>query len=278
MSRDVGLTCPEARARIEAYLEGALGKEERARVEAHLASCSACAAHVTRTAVLGGATGQSSGQTAKETEHLLGLFRAHGHHAGPARRAEVPLGISRHRAAEGDHIAYLASSEAEIDAAAGFLKAGFEADEVGVLLGPADAVAQTLDRLQRDGVKPKDKRKAGRLHTIEGGNSGAALLGELAGRISEAVTEGLPRVRILARVGWGRPDWPPEQDLLRLEAETTEAIRRLPTIVMCIYDVRALSPRVVKLGGAHCHPWTLQRGELRDNEDYVPADRSASSE
>lgn len=271
------MTCPEAIERIEAILDGTLPASERADVEAHLAVCPACAAQLararaaielTRASVLAAAEGAAR---QGDADALLRMFRAHGHHGPHARVADVPLGILSHRAAEGDHIAYLAETEAEVEASAGFLRAGFGADEVGLLLGPEETIARTLQALRNAGLDPDDLTRAGRLHTLAE-NTGAPLLAEVGGRISEAVTQGLPRVRVLASLGWERPGWPKERELLRLEAETTEAIRRLPTLAMCIYDLRSVSAGVLQHGCLECHPWTLQRGELRENARHIPTE------
>ena len=79
-------------------------------------------------------------------------------------------------------------------------------------------------------------------------------------------------VRVLGHLGWEHPGWPGEQDILSLEARVTEAVRNLPSVVLCAYDVRALSGRPLLLAGLECHPLTLRRGALRHNEHYVATD------
>src|SRR5215470_3265477 len=127
MSRNDRLSCPQARERIEASLEGTLPASEGQRLEGHLAECSACVTYLARTRRAIALTREAvlpavpdGAPNPAETEALLGMFRARGHHGAPVRLADVPLGIARQRAAEGDHIAYLAASEAELDASAGF--------------------------------------------------------------------------------------------------------------------------------------------------------------
>jgi hypothetical protein len=44
-------------------------------------------------------------------------------------------------------------------------------------------------------------------------------------------------------------------------------------VVLCAYDVRALSGRQLLLGGLECHPLTLRRGALRQNEHHVAAEQ-----
>ena len=83
----------------------------------------------------------------------------------------------------------------------------------------------------------------------------------------------VPMVRVLGHLGWEHPGWPAEQDILSLEARLTDAVRKLPSIVLCAYDVQRLSRRRLLLGGLECHPLTLHRGPLRQNEHHVPAEQ-----
>jgi hypothetical protein len=80
-------------------------------------------------------------------------------------------------------------------------------------------------------------------------------------------------VRILGHLGWEHPGWPAERDLLSLEARLTETVRKLPSVVLGAYDVRGLSGRRLLLGGLECHPLTLRRAALRQNEHHVPAEQ-----
>lgn len=55
-----------------------------------------------------------------------------------------------------------------------------------------------------------------------------------------------------------------------LEARVTDAVRNLPSVVLCAYDVRRLSGRQLLQGGLECHPLTLRHTSLRHNEHHVP--------
>jgi hypothetical protein len=48
-------------------------------------------------------------------------------------------------------------------------------------------------------------------------------------------------VSVLGHLGWEHPGWPAEQDILSLEARLADAVRKLPSIVLCAYDVQRLS-------------------------------------
>ncbi len=103
-------------------------------------------------------------------------------------------------------------------------------------------------------------------------SSGDALLEEVGDRVKAAVDRGEPFVRVLGNLGWGKPGWPNDRELLRLEARVTEAIRKLPTVVMCVYDVRGIAARNLLQGGLECHPLTFRRNVVRPNEHYVPVE------
>lgn len=85
----------------------------------------------------------------------------------------------------------------------------------------------------------------------------------------------MPAVRILGNLWMGRgtPDWPSDQEILRLEAHVTSAVARLPGIVVCTYDVKHLPAALLQKGGVECHPLTFRRDALRHNEHHVPPER-----
>jgi len=208
-------------------------------------------------------------ENSAEKARLLDLFRTRGSHNRAPRERSVPLGIADAFAAPGDHIGYFWEDDQEFDATAGFLAAGFERDEMCVLLGHDAANARVLAGLERRGLPPDDMRRRDRFHTVSGQQPADALLREIDVRIRAAVDDGVPMVRVLGHLGWEQPRWPAEREILSLEARVTDAIRNLPSVVLCAYDVRGLSGRRLLLGGLECHPLTLRRATLRHNEHYV---------
>jgi hypothetical protein len=204
-----------------------------------------------------------------EKASLLGLFRMRGpHRRAPLARC-VPLGIADAFAAPGDHIGYFWEDDQDFDATAGFLAAGLERDEVCILLGHDAANARVLAGLERRGLRPDDMRRRDRFHAVSGRQPADALLREIDDRIRASVDDGLPMVRVLGHLGWEQPGWPAEREILSLEARLTDAVRNLPSVVLCAYDVRGLAGRSLLLGGLECHPLTLRRATLRHNEHYV---------
>jgi hypothetical protein len=94
----------------------------------------------------------------------------------------------------------------------------------------------------------------------------------IADQVSSAVDRGAPLVRILGNLGWGRPDWPSDREILELEARLTDSVRKLPVVVICAYDIPEVTGSNLLRGGLECHPLTFHRNSLRQNSLYVPAE------
>lgn len=268
--------CGEVADQITLYLEGALPAVERERLEAHGRVCSGCRTRLAqmRTVVqsLGRLGDRREGPIGPERERILGVFREQGLHRPGPRRRRVPLGFAEAAVASGDHLAYLWESEKEYEAAFDFLAAGAGQGETCILLGHGEDTLRAEAGFKRAGFDPAALRSQGRLHVIPGGHSGDALLEEIGERIKAAVDRGDPLVRIFGNAGWGRPGWPNDLDLLRLEARVNGAIRNLPAVVMCGYDARGVPGRNFRLGGLQCHPWTFRSAALSPNDQYIPAE------
>jgi hypothetical protein len=270
------MPCQELVELVTGYLDDALPAAERARCDEHLRTCPGCRAYLAHMEVVVSALGQlrhSDGEASgAEKARLLDLFRARGLQNRAPRERSVPLGIADIFAAPGDHIGYFWEDDQEFDATAGFLAAGLEREEVCVLLGHDAANARVLAGLERRGLPPDDMRRRDRFHTVSGQQPSDDVLREIDDRVRAAVDDGVPMVRVLVHLGWEHPGWPADPEILSLEARVTDAVRNLPSVVLCAYDVRGLSGRRLLLGGLECHPLTLRRATLRQNEHYVAAE------
>ncbi len=271
-----GMTCGEFEQLVTPYLEGALAASDRDRFEAHCRACAACRLHLEQWQTLVGWLGrlqdQPKGATSAEKERLLALFRQHGFHRPGRPEPRVPLGLDSELAAPGDHIAYVCASEQDFTAMAGFVAAGAAGGETCILLGHEQANGRLDCEIRRAGLDTATLGREERLRFVPGTRSADALFEQIAEQVLSAVDRGAPLVRILGNLGWGRPDWPADRDLLRLEARLTDAVRKLPVVVICAYDVREVAGPNLLLGCLECHPLTFHRNALRPNPLYVPAE------
>ena len=277
MARSSEMRCQELVEHVTVYLDGTLGPAERNRFEAHYRGCAGCRVYVGEMRLVMSSLQRlrqaPSADLAADTARMVGLFRSRRPGGLAPRDPSLPLGIGEARVALGDHVAYLWESDQEFEATAGFLAAGLEREELGVLVGHEAANDRVLAALERRGLDPEELGRGDRLHVASDRHSGAAILGYLDDRIKAAVDRGAPAIRVLGNLGWGQPGWAPDGDLLALEAQTTDILKRLPTVVLCTYDVGGLPGRILLKGGLECHPWTFRHDRLRQNEHHVSPDR-----
>jgi hypothetical protein len=273
------MTCHELKDLVTTYLEGAISPQDRDRFEAHRQGCPGCQTYMSQVQLTVSALGQlrpsADEHLSAEPRRIVELFRTRGLHSREPRVRDIPLGLGSELAAPGDHIAYFWESEREFEATAGFLAAGVSLGEACVLVGHDAANERLLASLERRGLSVRALMQDRQLQVASVRPSADALLLELDERIKDAVHRGMPTVRILGTLGWGRgtPGWPSDREILRLEAHVTSAVGHLPSIVVCTYDVTNLPGPMLLKGGLECHPLTLRRDCLRQNEHHVPPER-----
>ena len=95
------------------------------------------------------------------------------------------------------------------------------------------------------------------------------MLGSIAAAFDKALAGGARTLRLLGNIGWGRPGWPGEDNILEFEANVTAAAKNYPCLIVCMYDVRALAGRVIFKGGFETHPLTIHEDSLRENPFHV---------
>ena len=279
MNHPADMTCHELMELVTAYLDGALPRAERERLEAHHHGCPRCQRHLSQMRRMVSALGrlEPAGREdlSADRDRMLDLFRTRGLHRPETRARDIPLGLGGELVAVGDHIACFWESEGEFDGIAGFLAAGASLGDACVLIGHEAANERMLAGMARRDVNVEALMQEGQLQVASVRSSAEALLSEVDQRIKEAVHRGLPTVRILGNLNWGRgtAGWPSDPEILRLEAQVTSAAERLPCIVMCAYDVTRLPGPMLLKGGLECHPLTFRRDCLRHNEHHVPPGR-----
>jgi hypothetical protein len=279
MKPSADMTCHELMELVTTYLDGALSPPERGRFEAHYQGCPACQAHVSEVRLVVSTLRQLEPPTGADLPadqaRILELFRARGLHRREKPERDIPLGLGSELAALGDHIAYFWESVREFDAIAGFLAAGASLGQACVLIGHDAANERLLANLERRGLSVRALMDEHQLQVASVRSSADGLLLEVDERIKDAVHRGMPAVRVLGNLNWGRgtASWPSDREILRLEAQVTSAAERLPGIVVCVYDVAGLPGPMLLKGGLECHPLTFRRDCLRHNPHHVPPEQ-----
>lgn len=179
-------------------------------------------------------------------------------HKGTRGERDVLLGTGDNAfATYGDHIAWFWESDDDFAAGVAVLEAGLKAGDHGVVFGHHEANEMVLAVLRSVGIAVDDLLDQGRLAVLSGRETGDAMLAEIGGAFTRMLDAGAAGLRLLGNIGWGRPGWPDESDILEFEANVTSAIADLPCVVVCMYDVRSLAPHLIVQGGFALHPFTV---------------------
>ncbi|HWL38980.1 MAG TPA: MEDS domain-containing protein [Gemmatimonadaceae bacterium] len=190
-----------------------------------------------------------------------------------APEGDIELGLRGEKVRLGDHIAYFWEREHEFEEAVKFLVLGIRQGEHAVVFGHDDANEKVLGILRRSGLDTTHLQASNRLSVIGGGPTGEQMLGGIGAKFQQAVQNGSRCIRLLGNIGWAKPGWPDELDILAFEAKVTGAARQFPCVVMCMYDVGHLSGTVMVHGAYETHPLTFCGNVLRENPHYVEVDQ-----
>jgi MEDS: MEthanogen/methylotroph, DcmR Sensory domain len=181
----------------------------------------------------------------------------------------VDLGIRDQKVHVCDHIAYFWESDQEFAEGVGFLEAGLRSGDYCVIFGHPEANDRVLKVLAARGF-PQDSLQ-GRAAILAGKRLPKEMLSEIGATFQSAVDAGAHLIRLLGNIGWGHPDWPLDDDILQFEAQVTGACRSFPCVVVCMYDVKSLTGRVVVRAGLQTHPLTMCGSGVEENPHFVPA-------
>ena len=188
------------------------------------------------------------------------------------RPGEIDLGLREEQVALGDHIAYFWESERQFEEAVGFLLVGIRNGDHIVVFGHDDANKKVVDVLRKRGIDTDHLQTSERMTVVTGGPSGDKMLGNIGDTFSRSVERGCGCIRLLGNIGWSKPGWPDDLDILAFEAKVTGAAKQFPCVVMCMYDVASVSGTVMVHGAYETHPLTFCGNVLRENPFYVGVD------
>lgn len=181
------------------------------------------------------------------------------------QKRDVDIGIRDLRTAVGSHIAYFWEKPEQFREAVQFLRRGVTGGDHVVVFGHHDANDRVLEVLESMGHDPAALKERGQLSVLGPGSSGEHTLEQIGETFQTALDGGASMIRLLGNIGWGRPDWPDERDILRFEAQVTEAAASFPCVVVCMYDIESLTGSVVFKGAFCTHPLTIYNNLIREN-------------
>ena len=188
------------------------------------------------------------------------------------RTGAIDLGLRDEQINLGDHIAYFWESERQFEEAVGFLLVGIRNGDHIVVFGHDDANKKVVDVLRKRGIDTDHLQTSERMTVVTGGPSGDKMLGSIGETFARSVERGCGCIRLLGNIGWSKPGWPDDLDILAFEAKVTGAAKQFPCVVMCMYDVASVSGTVMVHGAYETHPLTFCGNVLRENPFYVGVD------
>lgn len=189
-----------------------------------------------------------------------------------AKRGSVELGIRGERVHPGSHIAYFWETESEFREGLEFLCIGIRKGDGCVLFGHPEANARILKLLRSVPLDTDYLQAEGKLSVLGGHACGETMLTEIGATFQRMIENGAKMLRLLGNIGWGKEGWPIEDDILEFESKVTGAARAFPCVVVCMYDVRSLTGRVMVNGALQTHPITVCGNVMRHNPYFVEHD------
>ncbi|HEU4343912.1 MAG TPA: sigma 54-interacting transcriptional regulator [Candidatus Binatia bacterium] len=185
---------------------------------------------------------------------------------------EIELGIGEGKLRPGAHVAFFWQTAKEFSDGVRFLETGLRGLDHCVIFGHESANQAVCKVLEDHGFDVHDLIAQRRVTILGGDPSGERIL-ETIGRVfQDALDRGAPLIRLLGNIGWGKPGWPGDHDLVAFEAKVTAAVKDFPCVVLCMYDVGAASGQVIRHAGYGTHPYVECSGAVQENAYYVRAD------
>ena len=187
--------------------------------------------------------------------------------------AEVSLGWTADTLPLGSHVCFYYLNDQMLRRTLAFLRVGLnEPTDFCVLFADQARSGRLLSWLQEE--YPEELTSLidrGKLAVIGGAPTVEELLTAIGTRLDRALKEGYRLIRFLGFIGWGRPGWPNDRDLLEFEAKVNYAVTAYPAVIICTYGVPSLPGTSLIYGGLQTHPVTML-GDVttRTNPYYVP--------
>ena len=193
---------------------------------------------------------------------------------------QIPLGITDDQVAIGSHLIHFWQSNEEFERGVRFLELGIENEShYCVLFGHDEANQQVLEILRKKYPELDRVILEGRLVILRREGSASDTLARIEAAFAAAVGKGATVIRYLGNLGMGRAPLPGRgaDDVIELENRATLLGRRYPCVIVCLYDVSAVSGRLVLNAGFGRHDFVVWGSVIKENAYFTPYDEAAST-
>lgn len=181
---------------------------------------------------------------------------------------KIALGITEDDVALGSHLVYLWQTDEEFESGVRFLQLGIaNQSEHCVLFGQDEPTERALAVLRRTSPDIDRVLEEKRLVIFGCDSSASATLANIEAQFEAAVRTGATAIRFLGTLGMGGDPFPEKgmDEAIELETGVTALALRYPCVMVCMYDVKKVSGRLLLASGFGTHPLTVWNDDLREN-------------
>ena len=250
----VGLKCAEVWAEVSSYVDGTISATMRRRIDRHISQCQRCRAVLDGTRNVVELAGD---KRAIEVPRSVSrqLYAKLDRHLGARKDPNViPMGITNDYVPLGSHLIYFWESDLEFERGVRFLYPGLGAGDHCIVFGHDEAIDHVIGILKAKGYDTDELIRNLELTILRRHASAKNTLSDIQDVAQACLNSGATAVRFLGNLGMGRDPLPAgEDDVLELESKVDALISKIPCVVVCMYDVRTLSGRLILKGGLQTH-------------------------
>ncbi|HEX7286129.1 MAG TPA: MEDS domain-containing protein [Candidatus Angelobacter sp.] len=271
------MTCEEVWTEISNYVDGTLDATLKQRMDLHLASCRDCQSVLDGVRNVVKLAGDERAlppprEMSRNLRAKLDQFVLAREAGQRDRTTAIQLGITLDNVVLGSHLIYFWDGDDEFERGVRFLYPGLGRGEHCIIFGHEEALDRVQSVLRSRGFDPDELARNLQLTVLQRQNSAQRTLSDIGDTVQAAVRAGATAVRFLGNLGMGRAPLPAgEDDVLDLECKVSSLIHELPCVVVCMYDVRTLSGRLILNGGLRTHRLAIGSQGIRENPYYQPS-------
>lgn len=270
------MKCADVWAQVSEYLDRSLDAAQRRKIDAHVKSCPRCKSVLegTRNAVSLVGDEQAFALPSHVSRRMYAKLDQHlqGHSSTSVEIVrDIPVGITQDRVSLGSHLIYFWENDDDFERGVRFLYPGIGQGEHCIAFGHDEALEKVRAILRNKGYDPEELVRRREITFLRRHANAQTTLSDISDVMQAAMRSGVKAIRFLGNLGMGRDPLPAgEDDVLELEAKASTLISGLPAVIVCMYDVRTLSGRLIMKGGLQSHHLTVCSEGVTKNPYYQP--------